>query len=481
MSILAGREPQRVLYYFEKICSIPHGSRNERMISDYLVDFARERNLTYRQDDMLNVIIWKDGSPGYEDAAPVILQGHMDMVAVKEEGVSKDMETEGLDLALDGDMLYAKGTSLGGDNGIAVAYMLTILDDDTMEHPPIEAVFTTGEEIGLLGATHLDTSDLSGKTFINLDSETEGIFIVNCAGGTELELSFDCDRDAGQQDSCRLELQLKGLKGGHSGQQINKGRLNAIKAMGRLLYGLSRSMDIRLVSIDGGEKDNVIAPSCEAVITISDDRALALVRELFDRIKEEYIMVEPGISLSVIRLSGDGPQPMSPDATRSILRSLIIMPTGVLRMNPDLKDMVQTSANLGVIRTREDQVTMIASVRSASESEEAYQVERVRAMAEGLAGSLRITASYPGWQYKRDSRIRDVMREVYRNIYGQEPLIEGIHAGLECGIFMEKMPDLDMISVGPDMTGIHSPAEKLDLASVKRTYDLIVATLKELR
>lgn len=489
MGVLTDKYPEKYFYYFEQICGIPHGSGNVKKISDFLVDFAKERDLEYRQDEKYNVIIWKKGSPGYEDSRPVIIQGHMDMVAVKDDGVEKDMETEGLDLAIHGDMLYARGTSLGGDDGIAVAYALALLDDDSLAHPPLEIVITTDEEVGMLGADYLDTSDLSGRLFLNIDSEDEGIFTVSCAGGATVTCFIPCERE--KVSGPELLLRINGLTGGHSGAEIRKGTLNAGIAMGRLLYSLSKQLDFRIVSISGGEKDNAIPVWSEAVLALhgadkdpaqplSCSKDIALAKEIFEEIRNEYQSVEPDMKLSAGITAEDlqGREALTETATRSVITALMNYPNGIQRMNPEMKDMVQTSLSLGVLRSSEDDVRMTFCVRSSSETEKEYLIDKLESLTTALGGHTEVAGSYPGWEYRSESEVRDAMIEAYRFLYGEDPVVEGIHAGLECGLFAAKMSGLDAISFGPQMHDIHTTRERLEIESTRRTWELLVKTLE---
>ena len=483
MGVLSGRQPEKVFYYFEQICGIPHGSGNVKKISDYLVDFANKRNLKVRQDEKYNVIIWKEGSAGYEQSAPVILQGHMDMVAVKDADITKDMETEGLDLALDGDMLYAKGTSLGGDDGIAVAYALAVLDDDTLAHPPIEAVFTTDEEIGLLGADYIDLSDLKGRILLNMDSEDEGIFTVSCAGGATADVKIPYEKEVKDSVS-RMILRADGLKGGHSGAEIGKGTLNANILLGRLLYGLSKQTDLRIIHVAGGEKDNAIPVWCEAEVAVPGDFAaqgLQLLSEHFEMIKKEYQTVETDMQLSAGVTETGSAEVMTAASTGRVITALMNMPNGIQRMSPEMKDMVQTSLSLGILRTDEEAVVLTFSVRSSVESEKRHLIDRLECLAEALGGQIALAGDYPGWEYRPESKIRDVMVKAYESLYGVSPVVEGIHAGLECGLFAAKIPDLDAISFGPQMYDIHTTREKLSLGSTARTWELLKKTLEMLK
>ena len=348
MGVLSALEPAKVFQYFEEICSIPHGSRNVEQISNYLVNFAKERGLKCRQDEKFNVVIWKDGSKGYENAEPVILQGHMDMVAVKTADCPKDMEKDGLDLEINGDLISAKGTSLGGDDGIAVAYSLAILDDPDMAHPPIEAIFTVDEEIGMLGAAYMDVSDIKGRLFLNMDSEDEGIFTVSCAGGATVTCHFPYERE--NVSMTAMNISIDGFSGGHSGVEIDKGRANANVVMGRLLYGVMN--DIRIVSVNGGEKDNAIALSCQAEIAVPADKAEEVknkIQETFAIVAEEYKVTDPN---AAIHVEDDGAaqnadvQALTAKDTSAVIQALLHMPAGIQRMNPEIEGLCAAPASM---------------------------------------------------------------------------------------------------------------------------------------
>lgn len=485
MGVLSALEPAKVFQFFEEICSIPHGSRNVKQISNYLVDFAKERGLKYRQDEEFNVVIWKDGSKGYEDAEPVILQGHMDMVAVKTADCPKDMEKDGLDLEINGDLISAKGTSLGGDDGIAVAYSLAILDDPDMAHPPIEAIFTVDEEIGMLGAAYMDVSDIKGRLFLNMDSEDEGIFTVSCAGGATVTCHLPYERENVAMTS--MKISIDGFSGGHSGVEIDKGRANANVVMGRLLYGVMN--DIRIISVNGGEKDNAIALSCQAEIAVLADKAEEVknkVQETFAIVAEEYKVTDPNAAIYVEKQAdtenaGEECAALTAKDTAAVIQALLHMPAGIQRMNPEIEGLVQTSLNLGILRTNESSVDLSYAVRSASEHEKQFLIDKMNALAVLLGGSTEITGPYPGWEYRADSRLRDVLVDTYRELYGKNPVVEGIHAGLECGLFASKMGDIDAVSLGPQMEGIHTVNEVLSISSVQRTWELVTKALAALK
>ena len=489
MGVLSALEPAKVFQFFEEICSIPHGSGNVEQISNYLVDFAKERGLKYRQDEKYNVVIWKDGSKGYENSEPVILQGHMDMVAVKTADCPKDMEKDGLDLEVNGDLISAKGTSLGGDDGIAVAYSLAILDDPDMPHPPLEVIITTDEEIGMLGVAYMDVSDIKGRLFLNMDSEDEGIFTVSCAGGATVTCKFPYERENVQ--AAVMRVSLDGFSGGHSGVEIDKGRANANVVMGRLLYSVMN--DVRLISINGGEKDNAIALSCQAEIAVPADKAEEVknkMQETFAIVAEEYKVTDPNAALHVEAGDADKAdgtaqstdvQALTAKDTAAVIQALLHMPYGIQRMNPEIEGLVQTSLNLGILRTNETSVDLSYAVRSASEHEKQFLIDKMDALAVLLGGTTEISGPYPGWEYRADSRLRDVLVDTYRELYGNDPVVEGIHAGLECGLFASKMGDIDAVSLGPQMEGIHTVNEVLSISSVQRTWELVTKALAALK
>ena len=482
MRVLEGKKPEKVFEFFEDIAGIPHGSGNVEQISNYLVDFAKKRELKYRQDDSLNVIIWKDGTEGYEDSDTVIIQGHMDMVAVKTADSNKDMEKEGLDLEVNGDYLSAKNTSLGGDDGIAVAYALAVLDSDDVAHPPIEAIFTVDEEIGLLGAVALDTSDIKGKLMLNLDSEDEGIFTVSCAGGGTATCNLPLHKEP--INAQIIELRLYDFAGGHSGMEIIKGGANANCIMGRILLNVFQNVGMRLVSINGGEKDNVIAKVSEAAIAVNKEaveKAKEIIENTFNEVKDEYKITDPDAKLQTNVIEEQFMDVMSGATTLATIISLVNMPNGIQRMNNEIEGMVQTSLNLGILRTTETNVALSYSVRSSVESEKQFLIEKLRSLTEIFGGTLEMSGEYPGWEYKDDSKIREVSVKAYEELYKEEPVVEAIHAGLECGLFADKIEGLDAISFGPTMKNVHTTDEMLSISSTERTWNLITKILEMLK
>ena len=481
MAVLSGLKPERVFYYFEKLCSVPHGSGNTKQISDLCVGFAKELGLKYRQEACNNLIIWKDGSCGYENAAPVILQGHIDMVCAKTEDCAKDMTRDGLDIRTDGEWVWADKTSLGGDNGIAVAMILAILSDETLPHPPIEAVFTVDEEVGMDGAFALDCSDLKGRKLLNLDSEEEGVFTVSCAGGVRL----DCALSAPQERADGLagyRVTISGLKGGHSGVNINQGRGNANCLMARTLYSaMEKCPSLRVHALEGGQFDNVICLRNDALVALSASDAPAFeafISEFDATLKNEYAVTDGGISLTCEKAGVT--TAVSERETSRILHVLLALPQGVQEMSADFPGLVQTSLNLGVMHMDETGLRFSYSVRSCIASQKQMLIQRLRCLMERLGGSVSTHGEYPGWEYMPQSPLRDLMVQVFTDQYGYAPKVEAIHAGLECGLFSAKLPGLDCVSFGPDLKEIHTFRESMSVASVQRVYAMVVETLKRM-
>lgn len=482
MAVLAGLEPRAVFQHFEEICAIPHGSGNERGISNYLVEFAKAHGLRYIQDDQMNVIIFKDGTAGYENSPAVIIQGHMDMVCEKEKDCDIDFEKDGLRLILKDGVVKADGTTLGGDDGIAVAYALAILEADDIPHPPLECIFTVEEETGLYGAEGIDCSMLQGRIMLNLDSEEEGFLLVSSAGGYEhiAHLPFTSEKTSGTE----MTITLGGLTGGHSGSEINKFRGNASQLLARLLFDLKKKADFRLIEIAGGFKDNAIPRECVAKIVLAGT-AVATAQDFaksYEKIlKAEHASTDPELFVKV-EAGKDGEYvAMTAGDSTKMVAAIINMPGGIQRMNPDMPEMVQTSLNMGILKTLDSEVEIHLCVRSAVDSEKLALRSKIDAFVELLGGSSECEGDYPGWEYNKDSRIRDVMVKVFKEQYGREPVVQGIHAGLECGMFAGKLPGLDCISYGPDLFDVHTPAEHMMVDSVKRTWDLTLGTLAALK
>lgn len=483
MGILSNLEPKPVFHYFEEICKIPHGSKNTRQISDYCVNFAKERGLNYIQDDANNVIIFKPGTEGYEDSAPVMLQGHLDMVCEKEKNCSIDMGKEGLQLQLQDGIVSAKGTTLGGDDGIAVAYALAILDATDIPHPPLEIIFTVDEEIGMLGASALDCTPLSSRTMLNLDSEEEGYLLVSCAGGVTTVGHLPLTRFPAMGK--KATLTMTGLLGGHSGVEIDKGRANACKLLGRTLYTLEKEFSFLLCSVEGGLKDNAIPREATASLLIGSDvdegdlvKRIEEIQQIYQR---EYQLTDPSIQCTLTFSDTEKVNTMTPDTGRKVIASLMNLPNGIQRMSYDIDGLVQTSLNLGILKTSDTEVSYSFAVRSSVETEKDAVVQQIRCLTETLGGTVETSGTYPAWEYRQDSPLRDLMIDIYEEQYGKKPVIQALHAGLECGLFSGKLPGLDCVSFGPDMKDIHTPKETLDAASVLRTWNYVLEILKRLK
>ena len=475
---LAGLEPASVFGFFEEICSIPHGSRNTRAISDYLVSFAEKRGLRHVQDDLNNVIISQDGTCGMEDHEPVILQGHMDMVCEKDAACQLDMETEGLDVTHDDRFVFARGTTLGGDDGIAVAYALALLDDTTIPHPPLEVIITVDEEIGMLGAAGIDLSGVRGRTLINIDSEEEGIFTVSCAGGATATISMNSERRAVYGPCIRLAVD--GLKGGHSGVEIHKNLANANKVMGEFMSRIQTLMPLCLTSFSGGAKDNAIPRSCQANLVamgINLERINEIAEKLQAEVREQYD--EPNAMVQAFDVDALGGNALTAEATAKVIGMLCAVPNGVQAYSADIPGLVQTSLNLGVAKLS-NTMNLTFSVRSSVNQEKEDILEKLREIAKLFDANYSQMGEYPAWEYKADSRLRDVMVKTYTEMYGREPRVLAIHAGLECGLLGEKLPGLDCVSIGPQMHDIHTSRERLDIASTERTWKFLLEVLKAL-
>ena len=475
---LAGLEPKAVFGYFEKICSIPHGSKNTKMISDYLVEFAKEQGLKYIQDNANNVILFQEGTCGMEDHEPVILQGHMDMVCEKDADCPIDMAVEGLDVTHDGVSVFAKGTTLGADNGIALAYAMALMADKSIPHPPLEVIVTVDEEIGMLGADVIDLSMLKGRKLINLDSEDEGIFTVSCAGGCRATITLPVERRAVYGPCIRLSVD--GLQGGHSGAEIHKNRANANKVMGEFMNRIQNLMPLCLTSLSGGSKDNAIPRSCQATLVamgIHLDRINDIAQALQDEIREKYD--EPEATVQAFDVDALGGNSLSTESTANVIALLCACPNGVQAMSQDIPGLVQTSLNLGIAKLG-DRFSATFSVRSSVNTEKLELLNQLKELCRFHNGTYSEMGDYPAWEYKKDSDLRDTMVKVYADMFGKEPQVMAIHAGLECGLLGEKIPGLDCVSVGPQMHDIHTSREKLEIGSTERTWKYLLEVLKNL-
>lgn len=479
--MLENLSPKPVFVFFEELTKIPRCSGNEKQVSDYLVAFATERRLEVTQDEALNVVIKKPGTEGYEDSAPVIIQGHMDMVCEKSKDSQHDFARDPLTLRIEGDLVRATDTTLGADNGIAIAYGLAVLDADDIPHPPIELLVTTNEETGMHGAAALDASALSGKTLMNIDAENEGVFFVSCAGGVDIVTDFPTKWETADGDAVVIEV--AGLVGGHSGMEIIKQRANAIKLLARLLDAARQAGEIHIAEISGGSKSNAIAREARAVLTASAATLAhvpSIVDELAADIKREFSVPDPGITITITASPKPAKQ-LDTTSTDGIIGFLAAAPNGVQSMSQDLPDLVESSLNLGVLGQTDDSVTLTTSVRSSVDSIMVDIVGRLETLVRFTGSSSKKIGVYPAWSYEPESPIRDLCVRVYKDVTGHDAQIQAIHAGLECGLLKQKLPETDMISFGPNLFNVHTTDEHLSIQSVARTWTFVVAILAELK
>jgi dipeptidase D len=461
-----------VFRFFEEISQVPRASHNTSPIADYLVRFAEKRGLSVYRDESDNVIITKPATKGYEEKEAVILQGHTDMVADKTADSTVDMSKDGLKLYRDGDFIKAEGTTLGADDGIAMAYSLALLDSADIPHPKIEALFTSDEEVGLLGAAALDTSRLTGKTMINIDSDVEGIFTVGCAGGMRMDLVLPYER--AERVSSAYRISLSGLLGGHSGTEIDKGRINGIKALFEIISSLS---DSRLIEVSGGNADNAIPRYAECKVYSSFNEAE--LEAAVNSVKAKYIEKEPRLEISLEHIMGEF-SAYDIDSTQKITDAILSTPTGVYKMSEELIGLPETSSNLGIIKTEVGKVAYAVSLRSSKNSEKNKLREVIRNIGARHKAVINEHGEYPAWEYRKVSPLSDVMSRVYKRMYKKSPEICVIHAGLECGIFSEKIPGLDCVSIGPDNYDIHTTSERLSISSTVRVWEYLKEVLKEI-
>lgn len=479
---LQGIQPEKVFYYFEELTKIPHGSHNTKQISDYCVDFAKKRGLKVYQDEYNNVVIYRPASEGYEGAPAVIIQGHLDMVCEKESGIEHDFEKEPLDVYVEDGYVTARGTTLGGDDGIAIAYALAILDDDTIKAPALEAVFTVDEEVGLDGAKMLDGSVLSAKYLINIDNEEEGAFIVGCAGGMRSSLRLPVSYTDMDGESVRITI--TGLLGGHSGMEINNGRANAHIILGRLLFNLDEELFYGIEALKGGRMDNAIARECSVDICIDradEEKLKELCATLEAKLRNEYSGTDDGVRVQLDKL-GEGKCRVIEEKNKQIFIFLLMnVPNGVQKFSGHIEGLVETSLNLGILSMNEDTINISFSVRSSVGSAKQALADKLRYLIEFFGGEYVETGRYPEWSYNPESEFRDKAVKLYEDMFNEKAKVCVIHAGLECGLFAEKLPQLDMISIGPDMKDIHTPAEKLSVKSVEKVWKYIIALLETMK
>lgn len=479
MAVLEQLEPKKVFQIFEELSSVPRGTFYDEKVSRWCVEFAKKRNLEYIQDDMGNVIIKKPGTPGYENSESVILQGHMDMVCEKVEGSNHDFENDPLELYVEDGYVKARGTTLGGDDGIAIAYAFALLDSDDIPHPPLEVIVTTDEEIGMGGANALDMSQIKGNIFLNIDGEEEGIILAGCAGGVLETLKIPAQRE--EKSGSVMTIKVRGLRGGHSGSQIHEQRGNANKIMGRILNHLDQGTEIALVSVSGGSKDNVIAGTAEAVVAVADPKkAQEIVSDMEATLRAEFSSDEPNLQVSVT-VTEETVQALTKEATKKVIFAMVCTPYGVQGLSRDLPGVVETSLNLGIIKTEDTAISLMYYLRSSVNSQMQELKSIFQTWAEMLGGTHEESGEYPAWMYQKESKIRPLMVEAYKEVTGKDAVVSTVHAGLECGLLSAKKPTLDCVSFGPDIPDVHSVNERLDIESTARVWEMIKVVLAKLK
>ena len=480
MRILEQCYPNRFFYYFEEIAGIPHGSGNTKAISDYLVCFAKEHGLEWYQDDSNNVIIIKEATKGYETASPIIIQGHMDMVCEKEKDVSIDFEKDGLSLYIEDDFVRAKGTTLGGDDGIAVCFALALLESNEISHPRLEVVLTVDEEVGMLGAEVMDVSPLKGRMMLNIDSDEEGRFLTSCAGGLSLNGTIPVQRT--RQEGRKIEILITGLLGGHSGSEIDKERANADILMGRVLHNLFQKLPLGIISLSGGLKDNAIPRECHASILIPAEAfeiVSSCVRECNETLQKEYLISDPELRIELTDQGVSEETILDFSSTNRVILYLRTVCNGVQHMSRSIDGLVETSLNLGIMELKEDALHLVHSLRSSVESRKEDLCRKVSTLLDMVGGECEIEGNYPAWEYKPNSPLREQITNVYEALFDKKPIFDAIHAGLECGLFSDKISELDCVSFGPDIFDIHTPKERLSISSTGRMWDFLVELLKQ--
>lgn len=465
-------EPKEVFANFYDLSRIPRESGNEKAVSDFLVNFAKERNLEVVQDEALNVIIRKEASKGYEDRPTVALQGHMDMVCVKEDDSNHDFAKDPIELLVEDGWLTANGTTLGADDGIGVAFIMGILDDDKLEHGPIEAIITTGEETSMVGANALDLSQLKADYLINIDSEEEGVLTIGCAGGLDLEIEFKKEYEDIEGDF--IEIDLSGFEGGHSGMEIDKFRANAIKTLARLLHKIE---GVQIADIKGGVKRNAIPTTAYGLVAVKDrDKTIEEIEERIKDVLNEYKDTDPKGKITVKKAEYEG-KVLSQKVSKDILDAIFALPDGLYKK---YKDNIVTSSNLGLLENREDTIMFHSMIRSEVDSAKLNRAEIAMAIVERFGGSYEITNKYSGWQ-REETPLIDLANETWKSIHGDDLIVGTTHGGLECGLFKKEIPQVEMISFGPEIQGAHSPAEKCNIESVANNYKFLVELLKKIK
>jgi len=481
---LENLKPEGVWKYFEEISKIPRGSKNEKKISDYIAETAKKLGLEVRRDKSLNVAVKKQATTGMESFPMVCLQAHMDMVCEKNKDKVHNFEKDPIELIVNGNILTANGTTLGADNGIGVAICLAIMEDKSIEHGPLEFLFTVDEETGLTGANNLQEGFIESKILINLDSEEEGQIFIGCAGGRNTIGYWKAKYQSVNSKYAPVIVKVKGLKGGHSGLEIDKGRGNSIKIMSRVLSPLCR-LGGRIASFDGGNKSNAIPREAEALVYIPVNKlndASATISQYSSIIREEYSSVEPDLSITMDEAKSKGKRKVLQKVIqKKVLQAITALPHGVIKMSADVKDLVETSTNLAIVKTDAGKISITTSQRSSVASELEDIVGVVATIFELAGAKVETNSGYPGWKPNLNSPILKLAKDIYKNMFGKKPEVKAVHAGLECGIIGEKYPGMDMISIGPTIEGVHSPEEKVYIDSVERFYNYLIEILKNLK
>lgn len=484
MSNILDLSPKRVFYYFNEICQIPHPSKKEAKMTEWLMETGKALGLPTKRDAIGNVLISKSATPGKENVTPVIFQSHMDMVCEKNADTDFDFDKDAIQPWVDGEWLKAKGTTLGADDGIGMAIQLALLEDKSIEHGPIECLFTVDEETGLTGAEHLEAGFMNGKMLLNLDSEDEGEFFIGCAGGKDTQAFFDCEYVPVPKGYIAYNVIVKGLQGGHSGDDINKGRGNAVKLLNRILWNSYQYFDLFIASIDAGNLRNAIAREGKAHVIVPEAKKAefeSYLNEMDEIYKKEYAVTDPGVM--VIFEAAPMPEKVWDEYLQvDVMNALYVCPHGVLAMSQDIENFVETSTNLASVKVKEGRIVISTSQRSSVESKKQDAVDMVSATFYSVGASEVINGDgYPGWTPNPNSEVMKVLDTAYQNLFHKKPAIKAIHAGLECGLFSLKYPNLDMVSYGPTLRGVHSPDEKLQIATVQQVWDLTVEFLKILK
>jgi len=482
MNTLGHLEPTSVWKHFEAICKIPRPSKKEGKILKHLVGFAQSNQLEWQQDSAGNIIIRKGATKGHENKPWVVLQSHVDMVCEKNADVEHDFDNDPIVPIFKGEWVHASGTTLGADDGIGMAVQLAILESTQIEHGPIECLFTVDEETGLTGAFRLEKDFLKSQILLNLDSEDDGELFIGCAGGIDTTATFSFQKTNVETDHDFFRIEVKGLKGGHSGDDINRGRANANKILNRLLWNFDKMFEIRIAQITGGNLRNAIAREAFATFSIPKRHKPSLpglFKLLVGNIKDEVKTNEPDLKIEISEVSAAS-WLIDPETQKNLLDAIYGCPHGVITMSPDIPDLVETSTNLASIKMTQSEIIVATSQRSSLESSKQDVADMVSSVFKLAKAKVKTGDGYPGWKPNMDSNILKVMRQAHEKLFGSEPKVLAIHAGLECGIIGEKYPGIDMISYGPTIKGAHSPDERIHIPAVKRFWDLTLETLKNI-